>query len=80
MPIPQGAQWGYHPGGWGKPPVDEYNQPLYGDVFGISTVTHRKEVSLFNFDFQNVRLTIKMAKLANGKASMGRIRSSSGGI
>ncbi|KAG5458641.1 MAG: DUF382-domain-containing protein, partial [Olpidium bornovanus] len=35
-PIPEGAQWGYHPGGWGKPPVDEYNRPLYGDVFGIA--------------------------------------------
>ena len=22
-PIPEGAQWGYHPGGWGRPPVDE---------------------------------------------------------
>ena len=22
-PIPVGAQWGFHPGGWGKPPVDE---------------------------------------------------------
>ena len=21
-PIPPGAQFGYHPGGWGKPPVD----------------------------------------------------------
>ena len=36
-PIPPGAQWGYHPGGWGKPPVDEYNRPLYGDVFGHYT-------------------------------------------
>ena len=35
FPIPEGAQWGYHPGGWGKPPVDEYNRPLYGDVFGV---------------------------------------------
>jgi splicing factor 3B subunit 2 len=34
-PIPEGAQWGYHPGGWGKPPVDELNRPLYGDVFGM---------------------------------------------
>ncbi|KAG0145128.1 hypothetical protein CROQUDRAFT_659070 [Cronartium quercuum f. sp. fusiforme G11] len=33
-PIPDGAQWGYHPGGWGKPPTDEYGRPLYGDVFG----------------------------------------------
>ncbi|TMW66033.1 hypothetical protein Poli38472_003798 [Pythium oligandrum] len=32
-PIPEGASFGYHPGGWGKPPVDENGQPLYGDVF-----------------------------------------------
>ena len=29
-----GASFGYHPGGWGRPPVDEYGRPLYGDVFG----------------------------------------------
>merc|ERR1719163_2368317 len=29
-PIPPRAQYGYHPGGWGKPPVNEYGQPLYG--------------------------------------------------
>ncbi|KAJ7575123.1 DUF382-domain-containing protein [Mycena floridula] len=34
-PIPEEAQWGFHPGGWGKPPLDEYNRPLYGDVFGV---------------------------------------------
>ncbi|CAG8758504.1 12596_t:CDS:10, partial [Dentiscutata erythropus] len=39
-PIPEGAQWGFHPGGWGKPPVDEYNRPLYGDVFG----TYQQEI------------------------------------
>lgn len=33
-PLPEGAAFGYHPGGWGKPPVDEFGQPLYGDVFG----------------------------------------------
>uniref|UniRef100_A0A7S0RWY4 PSP proline-rich domain-containing protein n=1 Tax=Chlamydomonas leiostraca TaxID=1034604 RepID=A0A7S0RWY4_9CHLO len=33
-PIPPGAQFGYHAGGWGKPPVDEAGNPLYGDVFG----------------------------------------------
>ena len=33
-PIPPGAQFGYQPGGWGKPPVDENGDPLYGDVFG----------------------------------------------
>ncbi|RKP08384.1 hypothetical protein THASP1DRAFT_10235, partial [Thamnocephalis sphaerospora] len=35
-PIPEGAQWGYHPGGWGRPPVDEFNRSLYGDVFGMA--------------------------------------------
>mmetsp|Transcript_22765 Transcript_22765/g.54443 ORF Transcript_22765/g.54443 Transcript_22765/m.54443 type:complete len:516 (-) Transcript_22765:166-1713(-) len=35
-PIPGGAQFGYHPGGWGKPPVDEFGRPLYGDVFGAA--------------------------------------------
>lgn len=34
-PPPPGGQWGFHPGGYGKPPVDELNRPLYGgDVFG----------------------------------------------
>ncbi|RPA84732.1 DUF382-domain-containing protein [Ascobolus immersus RN42] len=37
-PIPAGAQWGFHPGGYGKPPVDEFNRPLYGDVFGVTPV------------------------------------------
>jgi len=32
--IPEGASFGYHAGGWGKPPVDENGKPLYGDVFG----------------------------------------------
>jgi splicing factor 3B subunit 2 len=38
-PLPPGASYGYQPGGWGKPPVDEYGRPLYGDVFGNSIVT-----------------------------------------
>ncbi|PSN40597.1 hypothetical protein C0J52_10357 [Blattella germanica] len=33
-PIPEGCSFGYHAGGWGKPPVDETGRPLYGDVFG----------------------------------------------
>ena len=33
-PIPRGAEFGYQPGGWGKPPVDEAGAPIYGDVFG----------------------------------------------
>jgi len=38
-PIPDGCSFGYHAGGWGKPPVDEYGRPLYGDVFGVSTAS-----------------------------------------
>ena len=35
-PLPQTAAWGFQPGQWGKPPLDEYNRPLYGgDIFGI---------------------------------------------
>lgn len=33
-PIPPGTQFGYQAGGWGKPPVNEAGEPLYGDVFG----------------------------------------------
>jgi splicing factor 3B subunit 2 len=32
-PIPLGAEWGYHPGGWGKPPVDEFGNPVYGGLW-----------------------------------------------
>lgn len=35
-PIPEGASFGYHAAGWGKPPVDEYGRPIYGDVFGVA--------------------------------------------
>ncbi|KAB5585762.1 hypothetical protein GE09DRAFT_37306 [Coniochaeta sp. 2T2.1] len=35
-PLPPGANWGFQAGQWGKPPLDEYNRPLYGgDIFGI---------------------------------------------
>ncbi|CAO3622530.1 unnamed protein product [Cunninghamella echinulata] len=44
-PIPEGAQWGYHPGGWGRPPVDEFNRPLYGDVFGVSEEQNQQQVN-----------------------------------
>jgi splicing factor 3B subunit 2 len=30
-PLPNSnCQYGFHPGGWGKPPVDAYGRPLYG--------------------------------------------------
>ena len=38
-PIPDGAQWGFHPGGWGRPPVDEFGRPLYGDVLAVTEAT-----------------------------------------
>ena len=35
-PIPPGASWGYQPGGYGKPPMDEFNRPLWGgDIYGV---------------------------------------------
>jgi len=42
-PIPDGASYGYHPGGWGKPPVDEFGRPLYGDVFGTADAEVEEE-------------------------------------
>ena len=36
-PMFQGCSFGYHAGGWGKPPVDETGKPLYGDVFGTKS-------------------------------------------
>lgn len=44
-PIPEGGQWGYHPGGWGKPPVDELGRPLYGDVFGTTVPAPPPEIA-----------------------------------
>jgi len=34
-PIPAGCRFGFGPGEWGRPPVDEFGVPLYGDVFGL---------------------------------------------
>lgn len=38
IPIQEGAQYGTHPGGWGRPPMNEYGMPLYGDVYGVPQV------------------------------------------
>lgn len=48
-PIPDGCSFGYHAGGWGKPPVDESGKPLYGDVFGTSHLDN--DVSSRNFNY-----------------------------
>ena len=50
-PLPEGANWGYHPGGWGKAPVDELNRPLYGDVYGVSSQATPTHVIIFFIDF-----------------------------
>ncbi|KAG5562990.1 hypothetical protein RHGRI_005658 [Rhododendron griersonianum] len=42
-PIPPGASYGYHPGGWGKPPVSEY-----GDVFGVQQQYNQEEELIGN--------------------------------
>jgi splicing factor 3B subunit 2 len=34
-PLPPGAMYGYDEGKWGKPPVDQYGNPIYGDPFGV---------------------------------------------
>jgi len=36
-PIPYGGEWGYHPGGWGRPPMDEYGNPVYGESWNPET-------------------------------------------
>lgn len=42
-PPPPGGQWGFHPGGYGKPPLDEANHPLWGgDVFGVGDPASEK--------------------------------------
>mmetsp|Transcript_2621 Transcript_2621/g.2913 ORF Transcript_2621/g.2913 Transcript_2621/m.2913 type:complete len:603 (-) Transcript_2621:439-2247(-) len=35
-PIPEGAKFGDGPMDWGRPPVDEMGNPLYGNVFGLN--------------------------------------------
>jgi len=44
-PIPEGCQFGYHSGGWGKPPVDEHGRPLYGDVFGTNQFAYIRSIN-----------------------------------
>jgi len=36
-PIPSGAAWGLHPGGWGTAPVDQFGRGLFGDVLGVQS-------------------------------------------
>mmetsp|Transcript_34168 Transcript_34168/g.82770 ORF Transcript_34168/g.82770 Transcript_34168/m.82770 type:complete len:575 (+) Transcript_34168:213-1937(+) len=45
-PIPPGASYGFNDKQWGKAPVDAYNRPLYGDVYG----TQAKDSDLYPVD------------------------------
>ncbi|KAL7671469.1 hypothetical protein ACOME3_006365 [Neoechinorhynchus agilis] len=49
-PIPAGCSFGYHPGGWGKPPVDEMGRPLYGDVFGTLAAQTVQDMMIIEVD------------------------------
>jgi splicing factor 3B subunit 2 len=42
-PIPPGASWGFAPGQWGKPPIDEHShRPLWGgDPLGTGILTEQ---------------------------------------
>lgn len=39
-PIPEGASFGYHPGGWGKPPVDEVREAQSSE--SVSYMAHSR--------------------------------------
>ena len=52
----QGCSFGYHAGGWGKPPVDEEGKPLYGDVFGTAASTIAVSGGLSGFHRELYRL------------------------
>lgn len=45
-PIPPGAQWGFQPGGYGRPPLDDDGNPLYGDVNGITQTSERSSLGV----------------------------------
>ena len=49
-PIPDQCSFGYHAGGWGKPPVDETGKPLYGDVFGTQDAGYSQQIPVEEVD------------------------------
>ncbi|KAL1583012.1 hypothetical protein WHR41_08478 [Cladosporium halotolerans] len=43
-PPPLGTSWGFHAGGYGKPPLDDQGKPLFGgDVFGVEEQQEKDE-------------------------------------
>lgn len=55
-PIPDTCSFGYHAGGWGKPPVDESGKALYGDVFGQQNRDYQVIDSHFILTSKNILL------------------------
>jgi splicing factor 3B subunit 2 len=56
LPAPE-CQYGYHPGGWGKPPLDPYGRPLFGGnpfdppgTFGLEPASQAGESALVTSD------------------------------
>lgn len=45
-PIPPGAQWGFQPGGYGRAPLDENGQPLYGDVYATTNDNEKSSLGV----------------------------------
>ncbi|KAF1833924.1 DUF382-domain-containing protein [Decorospora gaudefroyi] len=42
-PIPPGASWGFQPGQWGKPPIDDAGKPMFGgDLYGTSILEEQQ--------------------------------------
>lgn len=43
-PIPPGASWGFQPGQWGKPPMDDAGKPQFGgDLYGTSILEEQQQ-------------------------------------
>jgi splicing factor 3B subunit 2 len=45
-PRPPGTEYGYHPGGWGQPPLDEYGNALFPEAFSEPVEYDRMEFPL----------------------------------
>ncbi|KAK8952157.1 hypothetical protein KSP39_PZI004175 [Platanthera zijinensis] len=68
-PIPPGASFGYHPGGWGKPPVDEVSLKrallIFFSVFHFAPWLVFGDPSMFNGDMvKRTKKTINVLSVA----------------
>lgn len=52
-PIPPGASYGFGDGQWGKPPVDQFGNPIYGDPFGVWVDEKQTEISSLEDEDRN---------------------------